>query len=190
MEYFQGILFLTTNRVGHFDEAFMSRIHVSIGYERLDEKARGQIWEDLFRKLKEDHKNGGPEIRYEYEAKEYVKKNQDVKNLHWNGREIRNGIFDPYLYLFNTNRQIAAFQTAVALAMFDNNAAKEKSPSSEDLIPEVKEKHLSQVVSMSAAFKEYIIATHEGIEDADLAYKQGIRYDKLKNRTGNTIVNS
>jgi ATP-dependent Clp protease ATP-binding subunit ClpA len=79
--------------VGKFDEAFMSRIHVSIGYERLDDKAREQIWEDLFRKLKEDHKNGGPEIRYEYEAKEYVKKNEEVKKLQWNGREIRNGRF-------------------------------------------------------------------------------------------------
>jgi len=83
---------LTTNRVGHFDEAFMSRIHVSIGYDPLDDKAREQIWEALFRKLKEDHKNGGPEIRYEYEAKQYVQKNDDIKKLQLNGREIRNGM--------------------------------------------------------------------------------------------------
>lgn len=93
MEYFQGILFLTTNRVGHFDEAFMSRIHVSIGYEPLDDDARGTIWDNLFRKLKEDHKNGGPEIRYEYDAKQFVKKDPAVKQLKWNGREIRNGTF-------------------------------------------------------------------------------------------------
>src|SRR4051794_28771603 len=30
MEYYAGILFLTTNRVGDFDEAFTSRIHVSL----------------------------------------------------------------------------------------------------------------------------------------------------------------
>lgn len=92
MDYFEGILFLTTNRVGHFDEAFMSRIHVSIGYERLDDKAREQIWDNLFAKLKEDKKNGGPEVRYEYEAKQYAKKDGDVKRLEWNGREIRNGV--------------------------------------------------------------------------------------------------
>lgn len=92
MDYFEGILFLTTNRVGHFDEAFMSRIHVSIGYERLDDKAREQIWDNLFAKLKEDKRNGGPEVRYEYEAKQYVKKDGDVKKLEWNGREIRNGV--------------------------------------------------------------------------------------------------
>ncbi len=93
MEYFQGILFLTTNRVGHFDEAFKSRIHVAIGYEPLDDGAREKIWDNLFHKLKEDHKNGGPEILYEYDAKQYVKKDPEVKKLKWNGREIRNGMF-------------------------------------------------------------------------------------------------
>jgi hypothetical protein len=92
LEYFQGILFLTTNRVGQFGEAFLSRIHVSIGYDPLDDEARAQIWQSLFRKLKLDHKSGGPEIRSEYEAKMYVQKNEDVKKLKWNGREIRNGI--------------------------------------------------------------------------------------------------
>jgi hypothetical protein len=83
------------------------------------------------------------------------------------------------LYLFKADSQIAAFQTAVALAIFDARVAREKGGSDEDFIPEVKERHLSQVVSMSAAFKEYITATHEGIEDADLAYKLGIRHDRL-----------
>ncbi|KAI0537930.1 hypothetical protein GGR58DRAFT_323861 [Xylaria digitata] len=167
MEYFQGILFLTTNRVGHFDEAFMSRIHVSIGYEPLDEDARGKIWHNLFEKLKEDHKNGGPEIRYEYDAKQYVKKDPAVKNLQWNGREIRN-----------------AFQTAVALAIFDSNISGEKGASDQDSIPEIKEKHLTQVVNMSTAFKKYITATHEGIGDADMAYRLGNRLDRLVSEAG------
>ncbi|KAJ8105713.1 hypothetical protein ONZ43_g7315 [Nemania bipapillata] len=146
----------------HFDEAFISRIHVSIGYERLDEDARNKIWDNLFSKLKEDYKHGGPEIRYEYEAKQYIKKDPEVKKLEWNGREIRN-----------------AFQTAVALAVFDTKIAKERGASDEDTIPEIKERHLSQVVSMSTAFKDYITATHEGIGDSDMAYKLGIRHDGL-----------
>jgi hypothetical protein len=32
LEYYSGILFLTTNRVGIMDEAFKSRIHVSLYY--------------------------------------------------------------------------------------------------------------------------------------------------------------
>jgi ATP-dependent Clp protease ATP-binding subunit ClpA len=68
LDYFQGILFLTTNRVGHFDEAFMSRIHLSLGYEPLSNNAREKIWDNLFKKLQQDHKRGGPEITYEYDA--------------------------------------------------------------------------------------------------------------------------
>jgi hypothetical protein len=43
-EYYQGILFLTTNRVETFDEAFQSRIHMGIRYENLQPKARKKIW--------------------------------------------------------------------------------------------------------------------------------------------------
>lgn len=44
LEYFQGILFLTTNRVETFDEAFQSRIHIALRYERLDGKAKRKIF--------------------------------------------------------------------------------------------------------------------------------------------------
>lgn len=44
-EYYQGILFLTTNRVETFDEAFQSRIHMGIRYENLHAKARKKIWQ-------------------------------------------------------------------------------------------------------------------------------------------------
>lgn len=37
LEYFTGMLFLTTNRVGAFDEAFKSRIHISLYYPPLGE---------------------------------------------------------------------------------------------------------------------------------------------------------
>ena len=90
LDYFQGILFLTTNRVGHFDEAFISRIHLSLGYEKLDNLAREKIWDNLFKKLANDHKRGGSKIDYEYDAKGYVK-SREVQELEWNGREIRNG---------------------------------------------------------------------------------------------------
>jgi len=87
----------------------------------------------------------------------------------------------PCLYTFEVNLKMAAFQTAVALAVFDSNTAKARESCDEDIIPEVKERHLSQVVSMSAAFKKYITSTHEGIDDSDLAYKHGDRDDKVKN---------
>ncbi|KAL2173953.1 uncharacterized protein P884DRAFT_250652 [Thermothelomyces heterothallicus CBS 202.75] len=44
LEYFQGILFLTTNRVETFDDAFQSRIHIALRYDELDHRARKTIF--------------------------------------------------------------------------------------------------------------------------------------------------
>ncbi|TKA45927.1 hypothetical protein B0A54_03612 [Friedmanniomyces endolithicus] len=44
LEYFQGILFLTTNRVDTFDEAFQSRIHLPLRYSELTPKAKKAVW--------------------------------------------------------------------------------------------------------------------------------------------------
>ncbi|KAK5633988.1 hypothetical protein RRF57_009702 [Xylaria bambusicola] len=44
MEYFGGILFLTTNRVDTFDRALRSRIHLAIYYPPLDVASRAEIW--------------------------------------------------------------------------------------------------------------------------------------------------
>lgn len=44
LEYYEGIMFLTTNRVQAFDAAFQSRIHISIDYPELDAKSRRQVW--------------------------------------------------------------------------------------------------------------------------------------------------
>lgn len=51
LEYFDGVLILTTNRVGRFDEAFKSRIQLALGYPNLDEEQREQIWCNFFRLL-------------------------------------------------------------------------------------------------------------------------------------------
>ncbi|PMD37984.1 hypothetical protein L207DRAFT_555435 [Hyaloscypha variabilis F] len=151
LDYFKGILFLTTNRVGSFDEAFMSRIHIQIGYDPLDDDGRRDVWNNHFRKLQQDYEQGEREIRYEWDAKEYVQRSQEVRDLEWNGREIRN-----------------AFQTAVTLAL------DEAAP---DVVPVVKESHLRQVVKMSQSFKDYIKSTHGNMDDADMAYQSGLRND-------------
>ena len=44
LEYYEGILFLTTNRVDNIDAAFESRIHLSLEYEELDKEARRHVW--------------------------------------------------------------------------------------------------------------------------------------------------
>ncbi|KAJ7615508.1 hypothetical protein FB45DRAFT_244515 [Roridomyces roridus] len=44
LEWYRGILFLTTNRVQAFDEAFLSRIHVALHFSELSESSRAQVW--------------------------------------------------------------------------------------------------------------------------------------------------
>jgi SpoVK/Ycf46/Vps4 family AAA+-type ATPase len=44
LEYYQGVLFLTTNRISAFDPTFESRIHLTIDYPKLDREARQRIW--------------------------------------------------------------------------------------------------------------------------------------------------
>lgn len=51
LEYHQGILFLTTNRVTEFDPAFESRVTIALKYNHLTESARSQIWKNLINRL-------------------------------------------------------------------------------------------------------------------------------------------
>lgn len=88
LEYYQGILFLTTNRVGTFDEAFLSRIDVSVGFKALDQESRISLWSNFIRKLERDRPG---KIRVEVDVKYYIKKDEDLLSLKWNGREIRSG---------------------------------------------------------------------------------------------------
>ena len=57
--YFRGILFLTTNRVRVFDEAFQSRIHVSLRYADLSSDAKRSIWLAFLRRVNGNVPNGG-----------------------------------------------------------------------------------------------------------------------------------
>lgn len=51
LEYFQGILFLTTNRVETFDDAFQSRIHIALRYGDLTAKAKRSVWKMFLDKV-------------------------------------------------------------------------------------------------------------------------------------------
>ena len=88
IEYYQGILFLTTNRVGTFDDAFISRIHVVIHYPDLNAESRRKIWKQFFYKLEEEKRDT---IEIDQAAKDYVLDELERRNITWNGREIRNG---------------------------------------------------------------------------------------------------
>ncbi|KAF2473443.1 uncharacterized protein BDR25DRAFT_282983 [Lindgomyces ingoldianus] len=149
MEYYQGLLFLTTNRVGTFDEAFMSRIHVSIHYPDFHDENRGEVWEAFFKKLEREREG---EFVVAGETRKYVKTSKEVRAVKWNGREIRN-----------------AFQTAVALA--------EVEDSKDDLGRTIlSPEHIKQIVHMSSAFKKYLDTLHQG-DETQRAKREGLRID-------------
>jgi hypothetical protein len=91
LELYTGILFLTTNRIGVLDEAFMSRIHTQLYYPPLEEGQSMKIWETNLRKLAK-RKHGTMHIDVEQIlafAQSHFAQNVN-KATRWNGRQIRN----------------------------------------------------------------------------------------------------
>lgn len=92
LEYYEGILILTSNRVGTFDEAFRSRIHIALHYEDLKPRSRKQIWSNFLTRLEQTE---------EGENVEEIRDRLDELAKHnLNGREIRNAL--------STARQLAS----------------------------------------------------------------------------------
>jgi SpoVK/Ycf46/Vps4 family AAA+-type ATPase len=77
LEYYRGVLFLTTNRDFAFDEAFCSRISVFLRYENLTEDQRYEIWRNIL------NLSGMINIPSEEDIAEFAR-------CEFNGREIRN----------------------------------------------------------------------------------------------------
>ncbi|KXS95708.1 hypothetical protein AC578_10765 [Pseudocercospora eumusae] len=81
LEYYQGCMFLTTNRVETFDLAFRSRINLAIDYPNLDFQTRRHIWRTFVRPS-EDFPNNHSAITEDQLF--------DLAELDLNGREVKN----------------------------------------------------------------------------------------------------
>ena len=91
LELYTGILFLTTNRIGVLDEAFMSRIHTQLYYPPLEGDQAMKIWETNLRKLQR-RKRDLMQFNIDHIlsfARTHFENNVD-KSTRWNGRQIRN----------------------------------------------------------------------------------------------------
>ncbi|KAF1843837.1 P-loop containing nucleoside triphosphate hydrolase protein [Cucurbitaria berberidis CBS 394.84] len=77
LEYYEGLLFLTTNRVDNIDAAFQSRIHISMAYPDLTTESRRHIWENFL---------GGLGVRQEWKSQDL----DDLAKVELNGRQIKN----------------------------------------------------------------------------------------------------
>lgn len=85
LEYYDGILILTSNRVGTFDEAFKSRIQVAIHYDNLTRKSRKAIWRNFFEMIEESEDEDANMAELERRLDELAAHDM-------NGRQIRNAL--------------------------------------------------------------------------------------------------
>lgn len=83
LEYYQGIMFLTTNQIAQFDVAIPSRIHVSIQYQSLKKSQMDGIFRGFLQPLEEQ----GLLDKFD-DIMEWL--NEDVYGLGFDGRQIRN----------------------------------------------------------------------------------------------------
>lgn len=81
LEYYRGIMFLTTNRHHSFDEAFKSRIHIAIRYPDLDTNARRTVWQNFLKRAENVYQQGVSISEIEMD---------EIAQKKLNGREIRN----------------------------------------------------------------------------------------------------
>ncbi|CAL8578347.1 hypothetical protein XPA_004136 [Xanthoria parietina] len=87
LEYFNGILFLTTNRVGTFDQAFQSRIHITLGLPILDQPRRTEVWTIFLQELAKSQKLSPSELANLQSQAVSTWSRQAL-----NGRQIRNSV--------------------------------------------------------------------------------------------------
>lgn len=76
LEYHSGVLFLTTNRLQCFDEAFHSRINVTLRFDNLNQESKTKIWKNMIDNL---FKSSMFDINIE-----------ELARIQLNGRQIRN----------------------------------------------------------------------------------------------------
>ncbi|KAL2281949.1 hypothetical protein FJTKL_11220 [Diaporthe vaccinii] len=162
LEFYDGLLFLTTNRVGAFDDAFISRVHIQLYYRDFTDSERQKVWKTFIDKLHSDStdsESGKAYMRVSLPAQEYIEGDQ-IRAIRWNGREIRN-----------------AFQTAVALAEHENKQDKEGTIL-------VTDRHLKSILALSKDFKNYLAELNDGRDEAMRAQVRKERLDDFEDASG------
>ncbi|KAL1388067.1 hypothetical protein HDK64DRAFT_329212 [Phyllosticta capitalensis] len=84
LEYYQGILLLTTNKAQDIDEAFKSRIHFCHSYPNLDFAARKTIWQDFMKRTQETQTGVSVDV-----TDDGIEK---LAEMPLNGRQIKNAM--------------------------------------------------------------------------------------------------
>ncbi|KAI4696786.1 uncharacterized protein J4E88_000964 [Alternaria novae-zelandiae] len=166
LEYYNGVLFLTTNRVGVLDEAIKSRVHLHLRYNQLDRQQTSEIFKHNIARLKniELQRQDAADRLYiiENEINEFALTHFDETAKsgvgRWNGRQIRN-----------------AFLIAASLAHLDG----EKNPGMQK---QLRKMHFDDVAQTTKLYDSFRTATL-GQDDSHLAHEREERYDGFDRRS-------
>ncbi|KAL1306189.1 hypothetical protein AAFC00_004291 [Neodothiora populina] len=83
LEYYKGILILTTNQINYFDVAIQSRVHIAVEYRELNQQQTMAIFRQFLDQLK-----GKGFVDDMKPITDYLE--EDVCKLQFDGRQIRN----------------------------------------------------------------------------------------------------
>ncbi|OTA60218.1 hypothetical protein K449DRAFT_332256 [Hypoxylon sp. EC38] len=168
LEYYNGILILTTNRVGTIDEAFQSRIHTMLYYPRLTFEQTKEIFTMNIRKLEaiesqRSQDTGQPPMKInEHDilifAQDHFERDEDGR---WNGRQIRN-----------------AFQIASSMARYEWFRENDDTANIE-VPPILNSKYFERVASTAYEFNDYLKAAR-GKDNPELAHERSERADHFE----------
>ncbi|KAK7417429.1 hypothetical protein QQX98_004548 [Neonectria punicea] len=141
LEYYAGILFLTTNRVGDFDEAFTSRIHISLYYPELNSDKTVEVFNINMELIEERFARNKRRIAIDKLKIGSFASNHFAEYPHarWNGRQIRN-----------------ACQTALALAEFEAQGSSHEAILNPDAVVELTVEHFNTVRNAYLEFNKYM----------------------------------
>ena len=128
--------------MGEFDEAFRSRIHISLYYPKLNQKATSKIWNRSLKRLRNSNLQVDfSEVEIRRFAEQHWLDNEERPARQWNGRQIKN-----------------AFQAALALANWEFYETEQCKDLQRPLL---KCKHFERVAKTSAHFDDYISDVYE-----------------------------
>lgn len=95
LEYFKGIIFLTSNRVGVFDPAIRSRIHLALQYDAPGSQIRRELWRKKVKDISESSTksgNGAKDASVSAVDIDMDALLAEVDKIPMNGREISNTV--------------------------------------------------------------------------------------------------
>ncbi|KAF8183562.1 P-loop containing nucleoside triphosphate hydrolase protein [Mycena galopus ATCC 62051] len=116
LEYYQGILILTTNLIADCDPAFESRIHLSIHYPDLGFDSRRQIWQTFFAKVIKNPNDISPEDL------------DRLARIRKNGRQIKNIVSSAQCIALDAKMDLSVEHVDAVLEVVDDwDTAQERS---------------------------------------------------------------